>query len=64
MWNLIVSVPDHCLSFYFGTNSILITDKYAYLGITLDECLDFTITAKAVAQSASRALGFLIAKYK
>ena len=19
MWDLIVSVPDHCLSFYFGT---------------------------------------------
>ena len=19
MWNLIVSVPDHCLSFYFGS---------------------------------------------
>ena len=20
MWDLIVSVPDHCLSFYFGTS--------------------------------------------
>ena len=22
MWDLIVSVPDHCLSFYFDDNSI------------------------------------------
>ena len=22
MWDLIVSVPDHCLSFYFGYNTI------------------------------------------
>ena len=44
--------------------SILIKDKYTYLGITLNEFLDFNITAKAVAQSASHALGLLIAKYK
>ena len=48
----------------YGANSILITDKYTYLGITLNEFLDFTITAKTVAQSAGRALGLLIAKYK
>ena len=23
MWDLIVSVPDHCLSVYFGLNNIL-----------------------------------------
>ena len=23
MWDLIVSVPDHCLSFYFGGYSII-----------------------------------------
>ena len=22
MWDLIVSVPDHCLSFYFGSNVV------------------------------------------
>ena len=23
MWDLIVSVPDHCLSFYFGRNLVI-----------------------------------------
>ena len=23
MWDLIVSVPDHCLSFYFGLKTLL-----------------------------------------
>ena len=35
-----------------------------YLGLILHEHLDYNITAKAVAQSASRALGLLIAKAK
>ena len=33
-----------------------------YLGLKLQEHLDSNVTAQAVAQSASRALGFLIAK--
>ena len=46
-------------------NSILnIVDSYTYLGVLLTEHLDFELTAKFVAQSASRALGLLIAKYK
>lgn len=40
------------------------THQYKYLGLILNEHLDFNITAKAVAQSASRALGLLIAKFK
>ena len=24
MWDLIVSVPDHCLSFYFGDNVLCV----------------------------------------
>ena len=24
MWDIIVSVPDHCLSFYFDNNEIVI----------------------------------------
>ena len=35
-----------------------------YLGLLLHENLDFNITARTVAQSASRALGLLIAKSK
>ncbi len=35
-----------------------------YLGLTLSEHLDYNVMVKVVAQSASRALGLLIAKYK
>ena len=46
-------------------NSILnIVDSYTYLGVLLTEHLDFELTAKFVAQSVSRALGLLIAKYR
>ena len=27
MWDLTVSVPDHCLSFYFGYDSACIFDR-------------------------------------
>ena len=32
MWDLIVSVPDHCLSFYFACNqySHIILDKFVF----------------------------------
>ena len=33
MWDLIVSVPDHCLSFYFGAGKKAQTDLFIY-------CLD------------------------
>jgi len=39
-----------------------IVDKHINLGLVLNEHLDFSITAKSVAQSANRALGLLIAK--
>ena len=35
-----------------------------YLGIMLDEFLDYNVTSKYVAQSAGRALGLRIAKLK
>ena len=42
------------------------TDKYKYLGLVLNEHLDYSVTAKYVAQSesATRAFGLLISKYK
>lgn len=39
-------------------------EKYKYLGLILTEFLDFHVMAKAVAASAGRALGVLIAKFK
>ena len=58
------SIPRVEFSFTCGAQNILIVDKHTYLGITLNESLDFSVTAKTVSQSASRALGLLIAKYK
>ena len=40
------------------------TSKYTYLGLLLTEHLDYSETARAVAKSASRALGIVIAKCK
>ena len=51
-------------NFMCGENSLLVTERYTYLGIALTEFQDFNITAKVVAQSAGRALGLLIAKFK
>ena len=50
--------------FKCGESIIDYTDKYKYLGLVLNEHLDYSVTAKYVAQSATRALGLLIAKYK
>ncbi len=50
--------------FSCGSFSLSVTDRYIYLGLTLTEYLDYSITAHIVSQSASRALGLLIAKYK
>lgn len=49
--------------FTSGTDKIEKVGRYSYIGITLTEFLDFDVTVKIVAQSASRAHGLLIAKY-
>ena len=50
--------------FTFGNGNIETIDQYTYLGVVLSEHLDYDIMTKAVAQSASSALGLLIAKCK
>lgn len=50
--------------FKCGHSVIEYASSYVYLGITLTEYLDYSITAKVVAQRAGRALGLLIAKFK
>jgi hypothetical protein len=39
------------------------TQKYTYLGLTLNDFLDYKVTAKFVSHTAGRALGLLIAKF-
>jgi hypothetical protein len=58
------SVPRSCTEFKCGDNIIHYADCYTYLGLVLNEFLDYNITAKAVAASANRALGLVIAKCK
>ena len=58
------SISRTTFRFTCGQCDLQIIDKYKYLGLVLNEFLDFSMTAKLVAQSASRALGLLIAKCK
>ena len=58
------SVARSDFVFKCGEEVISYTDKYMYLGLLLTEHLDYNVSAKSVAQSASRALGLLIARYK
>ena len=51
-------------AFRCGEHSLTAVSEYTYLGLVINEFLDYGITAKAVAQSASRALGLIIAKCK
>jgi hypothetical protein len=60
-------VPSQQLTVYdfkYGNCKINVVNSYTYLGVLLTEHLDYKQTAKVVAQSASRALGLLIAKFK
>ena len=58
------SVSRSTFSFKCGAQVLDPVDKYVYLGLAMNEFLDFNVTAKIVSQSASRALGLLIAKFK
>ncbi len=50
--------------FMSGNNQLQIIDKYWYLGLIFTEFLSYDDMAKSVAQSATRALGLVIAKCK
>ena len=51
-------------SFSCGNQTIDVTTSYRYLCLTIDEHLNYNVTAKAVAAAASRALGLVISKFK
>jgi len=50
--------------FKCGETVITYATTYRYLGLVLHEHLDYSVTAKYVAASATRALGLLISKFK
>ena len=58
------SVSRSTCNFTCGEHDLEIVDRYVYLGLSINEFLDFNFTAKIVSQSAGRALGLLIAKFK
>ena len=58
------SVVKSSFHFMCGDNDIDVIPEYKYLGLILNEHLDYNVMAKAVAAAANRALGLLIAKSK
>lgn len=56
------SVTRSNFPFIFNGKEVDIVSKYTYLGLLLIEFVSYEEMAKAVAKSASRALGLLIAK--
>ncbi len=55
--------PRTDFNFKFNNEIVECVDKYKYLGIILNEYLDFNITATILASSASRALGAIYTKF-
>ena len=58
------SVARTDFQFKCGNSNLEFVEKYKYLGLYLQENLDYSVTVKYVAQSATRALGLLISKFK
>ena len=58
------SIPRSDAIFIVGDINLDVVESYKYLGLILTEFLDFSKAAKAVAKSANRALGLIIAKAK
>ena len=54
------TVMRSTFQFKCGESIIEYTDKYKYLGLVVNGHLDYSVTAKYVAQSATRALGLLL----
>ena len=50
--------------FKLGNEFLDIDEKYKYLGIVMDEFLDFNTTASVLAESGGRALGAVYSKFK
>ena len=56
--------PRTDYQFLYGDEALSFVEQHKYLGLVLNEHSDINVAVKMVAQSASRALGLLIAKYK
>ena len=57
------NVVQSDFQFKYGDNTVDIVEKYKYLGLILDEYLDYQVTATVLANSAGRALGSIQNKF-
>ena len=53
MWDLIVSVPDHCLSFYFE-NTGAIYRKYMQIETVRNSCRNKQVLSPSVRRSVNK----------
>lgn len=51
-------------SFLLGNQSLDVVSKYKYLGIVLDQFINFNVSAEILADAGSRALGTILNKYR
>ena len=61
---MVTGTPQTGATFHCGDDVVDIVSQYRYLGLIVSEFMDYNIMSKAVAQSAGRALGLIIAKSK
>jgi hypothetical protein len=50
--------------FKYGDKQLEYVEKYKYLGVIIDYCINYEVTASVLSNSASRALGNLFSKFK
>ena len=56
-------IPPTNTNFYLGKNIIERAQEYKYLGLTINEHLNYQISTEILARSAGKALGAATAKY-
>ncbi len=67
-WNVVhfrkSNTPQTEYNFKIGHLPISVVDRYKYLGVILNDTLDFNVIANVLADARGRALGAIITKYK
>ena len=58
------NVDRSVFQFRIGDMPLNYSDKYKYLGVVLNEFLDYSVTANMISEVATRALGSLNTKFK
>ncbi len=58
------SQPRSSFKFVLGNTELNIVEHYKYLGIILNEFLDYDVTAQVLSDAANQAFGSVINKYK